>query len=496
MATQKTTAVTPASRWIWPFELIEQIGEGGMGIVYRARYVVNNREVALKMLPGDVTDRVALARFERELEVLKNLKHPNIVRCFGGVSEDKQRFYAMELVEGGSLEDELQRRGRLSIEQVVAYGLQMCAALECSHQNKVIHRDVKPSNFLIANDRQLKLSDFGLASVAASRRITAAGKTAGTLLYMSPEQIRGGELTPQTDLYALGCVFYELLTGKPPYVGESPAQTMHMHCRSDIPRASQTILDCPPGLDKLIAKLMAKEPAQRPQSAAEVARELRNVSNTITVKIDPKRLLIEGGGAPPPLPPVMRSDFGEPIVGPYKRSKSDQITIICLIISLLGSLIWSFTRENHSDLKSQLENQWIEAIRDPHREVRIKAVNSLGNLEGQSPKGLEAVSQVLEDYDPGVRIAAVVAISKAGTSGKPFIPTLMRLSKDDQDREIRDVAGTAVSKLRQAPDPSNWKSWLLLLSLASAVGYATYRWMHRATQETPLPVRRPILGAH
>lgn len=467
-----------------------------MGIVYRARYVVNNREVALKMLPGDVTDRVALARFERELEVLKNLKHPNIVRCFGGVSEDKQRFYAMELVEGGSLEDELQRRGRLSIEQVVAYGLQMCAALECSHQNKVIHRDVKPSNFLIANDRQLKLSDFGLASVAASRRITAAGKTAGTLLYMSPEQIRGGELTPQTDLYALGCVFYELLTGKPPYVGESPAQTMHMHCRSDIPRASQTILDCPPGLDKLIAKLMAKEPAQRPQSAAEVARELRNVSNTITVKIDPKRLLIEGGGAPPPLPPVMRSDFGEPIVGPYKRSKSDQITLVCLIIALLGSLIWSFTRENHFDLASQLETQWIEAIRDPHREVRVKAVNSLGALEGQSRKGLEAVSQVLEDYDPGVRSAAVVAISKASTAGKPYIPTLMRLSKDDQDREIRDLAGTAVSKLRQAPDPSNTKSWLILLGLTVAVAYATYRWMHRAAQEGPLPSRRPVLGTH
>lgn len=496
MATQKTTAVTPASRWIWPFELIEQIGEGGMGIVYRARYVVNNREVALKMLPGDVTDRVALARFERELEVLKNLKHPNIVRCFGGVSEDKQRFYAMELVEGGSLEDELQRRGRLSVEQVVTYGLQMCAALECSHQNKVIHRDIKPSNFLIGIDQRLKLSDFGLASVAASRRITAAGKTAGTLLYMSPEQIRGGELTPQTDLYALGCVFYELLTGKPPYVGESPAQTMHMHCRSDIPRVSQSILDCPPGLEKLIAKLMAKEPSQRPQSAAEVARELRTVSNTITVKIDPKRLLIEGGAEAPPLPPVMRSDFGEPIVGPYKRSKSDQITLVGLIVALVGSLVWSLSRDNHHDLATQLESQWIEAIRDPHREVRIRAINSLGALEGRSPNGLEAVSQVLEDYDPGVRVAAVVAVSKAGTAGKPFIPTLMRLSKDDQDRDIRDMAGTAVSKLRQAPDPSNWKMWLMLTGLACAGGYGVYVWMHRASQETPLPVRRPVLGTH
>jgi serine/threonine-protein kinase len=303
-------------------------------------------------------------------------------------------------------------------------------------------------------------------------------------------------LTPQTDLYALGCVFYELLTGKPPYVGESPAQTMHMHCRSDIPRVSQSILDCPPGLEKLIAKLMAKEPSQRPQSAAEVARELRTVSNTITVKIDPKRLLIEGGAEAPPLPPVMRSDFGEPIVGPYKRSKSDQITLVGLIVALVGSLVWSLSRDNHHDLATQLESQWIEAIRDPHREVRIRAINSLGALEGRSPNGLEAVSQVLEDYDPGVRVAAVVAVSKAGTAGKPFIPTLMRLSKDDQDRDIRDMAGTAVSKLRQAPDPSNWKMWLMLTGLACAGGYGVYVWMHRASQETPLPVRRPVLGTH
>jgi len=271
---------------------------------------------------------------------------------------------------------------------------------------------------------------------------------------------------------------------------------MHMHCRSDIPRVSQSILDCPAGLEKLIAKLMAKEPAQRPQSAAEVARELRSVSNTITVKIDPKRLLIEGGAEAPQLPPVMRTDFGEPIVGPYKRSKSDQITLIGLIVALVGSLIWSFSRDNHLDLATQLETQWIEAIRDPHREVRIRAINSLGALEGRSPTSLDAVAKVLEDYDPGVRVAAVVAVSKAGTAGKPYIPTLMRLSKDDQDREIRDIAGTAVSKLRQAPDPSNLKLWLLLVGLISAGGYGIYFWLHRVSRDAPLPARRPVLGTH
>ncbi len=178
----------PTSRWIWPFELLERIGEGGMGVVYRARYVINDREVAVKMLPDDVSSPTVLARFEREMEVLKGLRHPHVVRSFGGVCEDKHRFYAMELVEGGSLESRLRERGRLPWEQVVDFGIQMCSALQYLHDNGVVHRDVKPANFLIAGNGQLKLSDFGLASVIAARRITTAGKTAGTLLYMAPNR--------------------------------------------------------------------------------------------------------------------------------------------------------------------------------------------------------------------------------------------------------------------------------------------------------------------
>jgi eukaryotic-like serine/threonine-protein kinase len=493
MATQKT--VPAATRWIWPFELIEQIGEGGMGVVYRARYVVNNREVALKMLPGDVTDKVALARFERELEVLKNLKHPNIVRCFGGVSEDKQRFYAMELVEGGSLEDELQRRGKLSMERVVAYGLQMCAALECSHKNGVIHRDIKPSNFLIGNDRQLKLSDFGLASVSASRRITAAGKTAGTLLYMAPEQIRGGDLSPQTDLYALGCVFYELLTGKPPFVGESPAQTMHMHCKSEIPRVSQVILDCPAVLDKLIAKLMAKDPSQRPQSAAEVARELRAVTNTITVKIDPKRMLLEGGGSSPAaLPPVMRTDLDDGAAPPYRRSFRDTITLCALLAALVGSLLYNFSRKPDSELTTKLETQWVNALRHPDRVVRVTAAKSLGELNGQSLVALKALANSLEDFDPSVRREAILAVAKAGTPGRTYIPSLMRINKDDRVIELRNLAGMSIKTLKEAPDDSYLGTWLLLLGLAATVGGATYYWLHRTVKLDEMPRRKPVLG--
>ncbi len=489
MASQKTISET--TRWIWPFELIQQIGEGGMGVVYRARYVVNNRQVALKMLPGDVTDKIALARFERELDVLKNLKHPNIVRCFGGVSEDKQRFYAMELVEGGSLEDELQRLGKLSVETVVAYGLQMCAALDCSHKSGVIHRDIKPSNFLIGQDRQLKLSDFGLASVSASRRITAAGKTAGTLLYMAPEQIRGGDLTPQTDLYALGCVFYELLSGHPPYVGDSAAATMHMHCRAEIPRVATQVLDCPANLERLISRLMAKEATQRPSSAADVAKELRAVTNSITVKIDPKRLLMETATDKRTMPPVMRTDLKDSVIAARPSGWSRAISF-GLLVALLLSLSWNLTRSSESQLSLQLEKMWVDAVHDPERSVRMKALMNLAELNGQSDDGVQAAAVAINDKDPVIRRLAIVTLSKSGTKGKPHLPVLMTISKEDQDRELRDLAGVAVATLRDAPDAQKWGLWAVVCLLVGAVIWTTYRWMVHAAKADELPPRRTL----
>ena len=273
-----------SERWIWPFELMEKIGEGGMGVVYRARYVVNDKQFAVKLLPGDVNDETTLARFQREVDILKKLKHPHIVRCFGGECKNKRHFYAMELVEGGTLDELSIQRGRLAWELVVEYGLQMCSALAFSHSHGVVHRDIKPGNFLITSSGRLKLGDFGLASVAASRRITAEGRTMGTYQYMAPEQIRGKEITPQTDLYSLGCVFFELLAGRPPFEGETAAEILHQHIKDAPPRVGQFAPDCPAGLEQLVNDLLQKEPAARPADADAVAKRLKAVTQTIIVK--------------------------------------------------------------------------------------------------------------------------------------------------------------------------------------------------------------------
>ena len=259
-----------------------------MGVVYRARSVTNDREVALKLLPPQfASDKTLSARFEREMEVLKSLKHPHIVHSYGGTCEGKRRFYAMELVEGGSLYQVIKKRGPLKWGPAVDYARQMCAGLGCAHQHGVVHRDVKPSNFLLTKEGKLKLSDFGLAFVSSATKLTAAGKTMGTYQYMAPEQIRGSkDISPQTDLYAMGCVIFEMLTGRPPFIGDSPAEILQQHLEATPPRVSEFALECPePALaDMIVAKLMEKSIKTRAPSAETVGEWLQSSVDAATVR--------------------------------------------------------------------------------------------------------------------------------------------------------------------------------------------------------------------
>lgn len=460
----------PASRWIWPFELLERIGEGGMGVVYRARYVVNDREVAVKMLPDDVSSPTVLARFERELEVLKNLKHPNIVLSFGGACEDKQKFYAMELVEGGSLEDQLRERGRLPWETVVEYGKQMCAALEYLHKNGVIHRDVKPANFLIGDRGQLKLSDFGLASVIAARKITSAGKTAGTLLYMAPEQIRGADIDARTDLYALGCVLYELLTGEPPFMGNTPATTMHMHCKSPVPRVTEQALDCPVALERLITRLLAKDPADRPGSAAEVARELAEVTPTVKVVTRPRGIdqVEQQRTTPVRVPPPTLT---EPTEGMSFWPFATSLAIIA------GLFVWNVQLREAEHRAVQSEQLWLEAATSQDMNVRATALESLGQLGHASDRVVAALAASTASSEDYVRLKAVEGLGALGEGARSQSALLMRLKKSDPADEVRQAAEAAIARLDESPSSGygGLIATLLVFAILAAAGVWFWR---------------------
>ncbi len=250
-----------------------------MGVVYKATYLKTGQKVALKMLAPDLTaDPKVAKRFEREMDILQKLKHPNIIRYYGGSTSGNQRWYAMELISGGSLDRVIKEKGKLSWEDVVDYGIQIAMALEHSHAAGVIHRDLKPANLLLASNNTIKLTDFGIARDTDATALTQAGKTVGTMAYMAPEQITGKQpISRKTDLYSLGCVLYEMLTGKTPFESPTQPEVMFKHLQEEPPQVRELAWQTPVWLERLIEELMAKNPDDRPFDALAVQVKLQEV---------------------------------------------------------------------------------------------------------------------------------------------------------------------------------------------------------------------------
>lgn len=260
------------------FELGEKLGAGTVGVVYRATSPDIDRPVAVKILhPAVSDDEKIVDRFEREIMITERLDHPHIVRHYGGGQIDGQLFYAMQLLEHGSLKDRIKQFGPVPWPQAAAYAAQAASALQHAHNHGIIHRDLKPSNLFFDDQGDLVLGDFGIARDTYQSDITAQGITVGTYAYMSPEQITAdSRISGKADLYSLGCVTYEMLTGQPPFVGANFAQVWEQHMHKAPPRVRDARLkngravECPEWLDELVQSLMAKNPQERPHSARAV----------------------------------------------------------------------------------------------------------------------------------------------------------------------------------------------------------------------------------
>lgn len=268
---------------IGPFQIEKELGSGAMGTVYRAKFDRGEGKVvpvALKVVAmGLLGNEGAMARFEREASILKQLRHPHIVRLIAHGKINKQNPYiAMEYIDGEALDRVLARRGKLSWEEVVGYGKQLCEALQYAHDKGIIHRDLKPSNLMISKDGTLKLTDFGIAKDTDVTALTGANSTIGTAAYMSPEQCKGDKnLSNKSDLYSLGVVFFELLTGRKPFTAETTVEMFLKHVNERAPRIGKLVNELPPKLESLILQLLSKDKEQRPIDAAWVGRMLQEV---------------------------------------------------------------------------------------------------------------------------------------------------------------------------------------------------------------------------
>ncbi|HEX9236304.1 MAG TPA: protein kinase, partial [Actinomycetota bacterium] len=233
------------------YQVIARVASGGMGEVFRAQDAVLGRDVALKILhPQYAGDRGFVARFRREARAAAVLNHPNIVGVYDWGSTDGTYFMVMEFVRGHNLRSVLLRQGRLEPAQVVEVALPVLAALDHAHGHGIVHRDVKPENILIADDGTVKVADFGLARAFADSHVSQAeGTVTGTVQYLAPEQVQGEPADPRTDLYALGVVMFELLTGAPPYGGETAVAIAYQHLSSQVPAPSSVLPTLEAALD-------------------------------------------------------------------------------------------------------------------------------------------------------------------------------------------------------------------------------------------------------
>ena len=267
------------------YEVLSLLGAGGMGEVYRARDTELERDVAVKVLPDAASgDPAWLDRFRREAHALSRLSHPNILEIFDAGSDDGVRYVVTELLEGRTLRDHLEH-GRLPIRKAVAIADAIARGLGAAHAQGVVHRDVKPENVLLTSDGRVKVLDFGIARLheleAAAARITeaptvtSAGTLLGTIGYMAPEQIRGEPADARSDVFALGCVLYEMLTGQRAFERATPAATLAAMLHDDPESPGALVPDLPSSLGRVVMRCLEKQPGERFQSAADVAFALR-----------------------------------------------------------------------------------------------------------------------------------------------------------------------------------------------------------------------------
>jgi serine/threonine-protein kinase len=258
------------------YQVISRIAAGGMGEVYRAHDSILGREVAVKILHANLAgDRGFVDRFRREARAAAILNHPNIVGVYDWGSSDGTYYMVMEYVPGLNLRALLREYGRLEPAQVIEILVQVLAALDHAHGHGIVHRDIKPENILIAQDGRLKVADFGLARAYAESYVSQVeGTVTGTVQYLSPEQIQGNPADPRTDLYALGVVAFELLTGRAPFTGETSLSIAYQHLSGRVPPPSSVARDVPAPLDAAVVHATEKDPKDRPASARAMAEEV------------------------------------------------------------------------------------------------------------------------------------------------------------------------------------------------------------------------------
>ena len=336
------------------YMIVTSLGEGGMADVYLAIDTILNREVAIKILRGELSsDPVTLLRFQREANAASKLNHPNVVDVYDVGESEGRHFIVMEYVRGRTLKQLISQRGALDKKEAVDIMMQLTSAVQHAHENHIIHRDIKPQNVLVKDDGTVKITDFGIALAHDAVQLTQNDAVLGSAHYLAPETTRGEPATNQIDIYALGIVFYELLSGSVPFKGENPVQIAMKHLREDVPNVKDFNPTLPQSIENIIIKATVKNRKLRYQSAKEMLEDLKScllpadsdveqlvfsdLESQPTVNVRERVAVTENNG--------QKAEVVEEIVEPKKNSskKGLWITIGILLTTVLTLIILYFS---------------------------------------------------------------------------------------------------------------------------------------------------------
>jgi len=338
------------------YQLIEKIGGGGMALVYKAKCNLLNRYVAIKILrPEFTSDKEFLERFKVESQAAASLSHPNIVSIYDVGNDRDINYIVMEYVDGATLKEYITGKGKLPWKSAINIAIQICSALEHAHKNHIVHRDIKPHNIILTKEMVAKVTDFGIARAVSSSTLTVTGNTIGSVHYFSPEQARGGYTDEKSDIYSLGIVLYEMLTGKVPFDGDTPVSIALKHLEDEMVPPIEMDSSIPSGVNAIVLKAVQKNQSNRYQSAVEMLDDLYSalkLPNGDFVKLNndnmddqpTQRIILPPeatNGRQTGKKPEITSKLQESIEDTNKKKKEKLTVISALITSLILILIIS-----------------------------------------------------------------------------------------------------------------------------------------------------------
>ena len=426
------------------YELLEKIGDGGMAVVYKGKDKLLNRYIAVKILRPEFTkDATFVENFKRESQAAAGLSHPNIVGVYDVGREGNINYIVMELIEGDTLNKIIEREAPMDYRKVIDISKQVASALRVAHKNKIIHRDVKPHNIMVTNDGVVKLADFGIARAVNDATLSTGSKIVGSVHYFSPEQARGNYVDERSDIYSLGIVMYEMLTGKVPFDGDNPVTVALKHINEEIVPPRELEPSIPPALERIVMKATNKFQTNRYANADELIQDLDNVSFVTSIAPDSifeSTTVVEKRNK---RKQDLEKDIEEVVEArerdrKKKRRKTIAITaVIILLLAAMGGGYAAWRMGAFSSTKAApdlLDKTYEEAVEIAESQgfklKKGKDIYSSEYTEGRI---------CLQDPEPGVEMpkegTITVNISKGNKAG--LVPSVLGMQEEDVEAYLK-----------------------------------------------------------